>query len=170
MSKIFRTLALGLLFAASLSLAHAQADPLPSWNDGAVKKSIVDFVARTTTQGGTDFVPVPERIATFDNDGTLWSEQSVYFQVAFAFDRIKAMAPQRPEWKTKQPFKAVLDKDMKTLAAAGEKGLLQIIAATHTGMTVEEFHKLVLTGPRPRGTRASTGPTPSWSTSRCWSC
>ena len=85
-----------------------------------------------------------ERIATFDNDGTLWSEQPVYFQAAFAFDRVKALAPQHPEWKTKQPFKAVLDRDMKALAAAGEKGLLQIIAATHTGMTVEEFHKLVL--------------------------
>ena len=124
--------------------AFAQTDPLPSWNDGAVKKSITDFVARTTTQGGADFVPPAERIATFDNDGTLWSEQPVYFQVAFAFDRVKAMAPQKPEWKTKQPFKAVLDKDMKALAALGEKGLLQIMAATHTGMTVEEFHKIVL--------------------------
>jgi phosphoserine phosphatase len=139
-----RAILIALLCAAFGIDAKAQTDPLPSWNDGAVKKSITDFVARTTTQGGPDFVPVHERIATFDNDGTLWSEQPVYFQVAFAFDRVKAMAPQRPEWKTKQPFKAVLDRDMKALGAAGEKGLLQIIAATHTGMTVEEFHKLVL--------------------------
>jgi phosphoglycolate phosphatase-like HAD superfamily hydrolase len=121
----------------------AQADALPSWNDGAAKKSVMDFVARVTTPGGPDFVPVPERIATFDNDGTLWTEQPVYFQVAFAFDRIKALAPQHPEWKTKQPFKALLDGDKKALAASGKDGLLQIIAATHAGMTTEEFTKAV---------------------------
>ena len=124
--------------------AFSQSDPLPSWNDGAVKKSITDFVSRVTTQGGADFVPVEQRIATFDNDGTLWCEQPVYFQVAFAFDRVKAMAPQHLEWKTTQPFKAILDKDMKALAASGEKGLLQIIAATHSGMTIDEFSKAVL--------------------------
>jgi phosphoglycolate phosphatase-like HAD superfamily hydrolase len=122
----------------------AQIDPLPSWNEGAVKKSITDFVARVTTQGGANFVPPAERIAVFDNDGTLWCEQPVYFQVAFAFDRIKAMAPEHPEWKTTQPFKALLDKDMKALAASGEKGLLQIVAATHTGMTTDEFSKAVV--------------------------
>ncbi|MEW6454911.1 MAG: HAD family hydrolase [Pseudomonadota bacterium] len=136
------------LAVASLLLprgfALAQTDPLPSWNDGAVKTAIVDFVARVTREGGADFVPVAERIATFDNDGTLWCEQPVYFQVAFAFDRIAAMEPQHPEWKTKQPFKGVLDRDMKALAAAGEKGVLQIIAATHTGMTTAEFSKTVL--------------------------
>jgi phosphoglycolate phosphatase-like HAD superfamily hydrolase len=131
-------------FAAAPHLALAQSDPLPSWNDGAVKSSMVDFVARVTTQGGADFVPVEQRIATFDNDGTLWCEQPVYFQVAFAFDRVKAMAPQHPEWKTTQPFKAILDKDMKTLAASGEKGLLQIVAATHSGMTTDEFSKAVV--------------------------
>jgi phosphoglycolate phosphatase-like HAD superfamily hydrolase len=136
------TFAAGLLAAPA---ARAQpADPLPSWHDGATKKSITDFVARTTTQGGADFVPPAERIATFDNDGTLWCEQPVYFQVAFAFDRVKAMAPQHPEWKTKQPFKALLEKDMKAFAATGEKGILEVMAATHTGMTVDEFHKLVL--------------------------
>jgi phosphoglycolate phosphatase-like HAD superfamily hydrolase len=124
--------------------AYAQSDPLPSWNDGAVKQSITDFVSRATTQGDADFVPVEQRIATFDNDGTLWTEQPFYFQLAFAFDRIKAMAPEHPEWKTTQPFKALLDKDMKALAASGEKGLLQIMAATHTGMTTEEFSKAVL--------------------------
>jgi phosphoglycolate phosphatase-like HAD superfamily hydrolase len=136
---------LGAALAVPLtSAARAQTDPLPSWNDGATKKSITDFVARVTTQGGADFVPPAERIATFDNDGTLWCEQPVYFQVAFAFDRLKAVAEQRPELRGKQPFKAALEKDMKALGASGEKGLLQIIAATHTGMTVEEFHKAVL--------------------------
>jgi phosphoglycolate phosphatase-like HAD superfamily hydrolase len=123
--------------------AQAQSDPLPSWNDGAAKKSITEFVARVTAPGAPDFVPAPERIATFDNDGTLWTEQPVYFQVAYAFDRVKALAPKHPEWKTQQPFKALLANDMKALAAAGEKGLLEIIAATHTGMTTDEFTKTV---------------------------
>jgi phosphoserine phosphatase len=135
--------ALALLVLTSQGI-FAQSDPLPSWNDGAVKKSIVDFVSRVTTQGGADFVPAEQRIATFDNDGTLWCEQPVYFQVAFAFDRIKAMAPQHPEWKTTQLFKALLEKDMKAFAATGEKGLLQIMAATHTGITIDEFSKTVV--------------------------
>jgi phosphoglycolate phosphatase-like HAD superfamily hydrolase len=124
--------------------AHAQGDPLPSWNDGAAKTSITGFVVRTTTQGSPDFVPPDQRIATFDNDGTLWAEQPIYFQVAFAIDRVKAMAPQRPEWRTKEPFKSVLAGDRAALAKLGEKGLLQIIAATHAGMTVEAFHQTVL--------------------------
>jgi phosphoglycolate phosphatase-like HAD superfamily hydrolase len=124
--------------------ALAQTDPLPAWNDGAAKKSITDFVARVTAPDAADFVPPAERIATFDNDGTLWCEQPVYFELAFAFDEIKAMAPQHPDWKTKQPFKAVLDGDMQALAAAGEKGLLAIVAATHSGMTTEAFSKTVL--------------------------
>jgi phosphoglycolate phosphatase-like HAD superfamily hydrolase len=124
--------------------AVAQSDPLPSWNEGAVKKSITDFVARVTMPDTADFVPVEQRIATFDNDGTLWCEQPVYFQVAFAFDRVKALAPQHPEWRNKQPFKALLDHDRTALAAAGEKGLLEVIEATHTGMTVEDFSKSVL--------------------------
>src|SRR4051794_15678693 len=134
-----------LAFFTAISVAVAQpADPLPSWNDGAAKKAITDFVARVTAQGGADFVPAEQRIAVFDNDGTLWTEQPYYFQLAFAFDRVKAMAPQHPEWKTTQPFKALLDKDMKALGASGEKGLLQILAATHTGMTTEAFSKDVL--------------------------
>jgi phosphoglycolate phosphatase-like HAD superfamily hydrolase len=124
--------------------ASAQTDPLPSWNDGAVKKSITDFVARVTTQGGADFVPVPERIATFDNDGTLWCEQPMYFQTAFAMARVRALAPKNPQWKSKQPFKALLSNDTKALAAAGEKGLISIVAATHSGMTVDQFHRIVL--------------------------
>ena len=123
--------------------AFAQTGPLPSWNDGAVKTSITDFVARVTAQGGADFVPVEQRIAVFDNDGTLWCEQPVYFQVAFAFDRLKAMAPQHPEWKTTQPFKGLLDKNMNALAASGEKGLMQVMAATHAGMTTDDFSKAV---------------------------
>jgi phosphoserine phosphatase len=118
-------------------------DPLPSWNDGAAKKSITDFVPRVTSQGRPDFVPLDQRIATFDNDGTLWAEQPMYFQIMFAMDRVKALVPQHPDWKKKQPFKAVLDDDRKALAALGEKGFLQIMAATHTGMTSEEFAKIV---------------------------
>jgi hypothetical protein len=149
MYRLFRGVALVSLLAAlfcgvTSQNTLAQSDPLPSWNEGAVKKSITDFVSRVTTQGGADFIPVEQRIATFDNDGTLWCEQPVYFQVAFAFDRVKAMAPQHPEWKTTQPFKAILDKDMKALTAAGEKGLLQIMTVTHTGITTDKFSKIVL--------------------------
>jgi len=121
----------------------ADTDPLPSWNDGASKKSIIDFVTKTTKQGSADFVAVADRIACFDNDGTLWSEQPMYFQLAFAFDRIKAMAPQHPEWKTTQPFKALLEGDLKTALAGGEKSLMQIIMTTHAGMTTSEFEKNV---------------------------
>ncbi|MGV3633377.1 MAG: HAD family hydrolase [Pseudorhodoplanes sp.] len=136
-------LASAILFA-TLAAAHAQTDPLPSWNDGTVKKSIIDFVTRVTTPGSPDFVPVPERIATFDNDGTLWTEQPYYFQMAFAFDRVKALAPQHPEWKTKEPFRSLLKGDVATAAKAGEKGLLAVVAATHSGMTVPAFEKAVL--------------------------
>ncbi len=123
--------------------ALAQADPLPSWNEGSTKSSITNFVARVTTQGGPDFVPPDQRVAVFDNDGTLWIEQPMYVQFAFILDRVKALAPQNPAWKTKQPFKAVLDGDMKALAASGEKGLVELMAVTHAGMTVDEFAKIV---------------------------
>ncbi len=126
------------MLAAPIS-ALAQVDPLPSWNDGPTKQAITTFVERVTAEGQEDFVPVEERIATFDNDGTLWAEQPVYFQVAFAFDRLKAMAGDHPEWREQQPYKAVIEGDMQALAAAGEKGLLEIIAATHNGMTTEAF-------------------------------
>jgi phosphoserine phosphatase len=121
-----------------------RAQPLPSWNEGALKQAIIDFVARVTRDGSADYVKPAERIAAFDNDGTLWTEQPFYFQVAFAIDRIKAMAPQHPEWRTRQPFKALLEGDRKGLAAAGKDGLLKIIAATHAGMTTEAFSRTVL--------------------------
>jgi phosphoglycolate phosphatase-like HAD superfamily hydrolase len=119
------------------------ADPLPGWNDSSAKKAITDFVAKVTKEGSADFVPIAERIATFDNDGTLWSEQPIYFQFAFALDRVKALAPQHPEWKTKQPFKGVLEGDMKAVVASGEKGLAEMLMVTHTGMSTDEFHKTV---------------------------
>jgi phosphoglycolate phosphatase-like HAD superfamily hydrolase len=132
-----------ILIIVSINLAHAQTDPLPSWNDTAPKKSIIAFVEKVTKEGSPDFVPVDERIATFDNDGTLWSEQPMYVQLAFALDRVKQLAPSHPEWKTTQPFKGVLEGDMKAVAASGEKGLVELIMATHTGMTVEQFQKIV---------------------------
>jgi phosphoglycolate phosphatase-like HAD superfamily hydrolase len=141
--RVFSALAAFVLLVLTNQNLLAQSDPLASWNEGATKKSITDFVSRVTTPGGADFVPAEQRIATFDNDGTLWCEQPVYFQLAFAFDRVKAMAPQHPEWKTTQPFKGLLDKDMKALVASGEKGLMQIMAATHASMTTDDFSKAV---------------------------
>jgi len=124
--------------------AIAQAtDPLPSWNDGKTKQAILTFVETVTTPDSPDFVPTAERIAVFDNDGTLWPSHPLYTQLAFALDRIKALAPQHPEWKDKQPFKAALDDDMKTLAAAGKKGLVELIMASHAGMSTAEFEKIV---------------------------
>jgi phosphoglycolate phosphatase-like HAD superfamily hydrolase len=123
----------------SVHLASAQNDPLPSWNDGQNKQSILDFVAAVTKEGSPDFVLVPQRIATFDNDGTLWCEQPMYVQLAFALERVKSLSNQHPEWKTMQPFKAVLDNDIATLAKSGEKGLVELVMATHAGMTTEEF-------------------------------
>ena len=127
----------------ALTQVWAQTDPLPSWNEGATKRAITDFVARVTQRGGPDFVPPAERIATFDNDGTLWVEQPMYTQLAFAIDRVKAMAATHPEWKNNQPFKAVLDGDMKTLAQSGEHGMAELVMTTHAGMTSEEFQKIV---------------------------
>jgi phosphoserine phosphatase len=127
------------LIALILSTPAHAADPLPSWNDGPSKAAIVAFVEKVTKQGSPDFVPPAERIAVFDNDGTLWSEQPAYFQLQFAFDRVKELAPQHPEWKTNEPFKSLLGGDMKGVAASGHKGLLEILAATHAGMTTDEF-------------------------------
>jgi phosphoglycolate phosphatase-like HAD superfamily hydrolase len=121
----------------------AQADPLPSWNEGKAKQSILDFVGKVTRPGSPDFVPMPERIATFDNDGTLWAEQPFYFQALFVFDRVRELAPQHADWKDRQPFKAVLEKDWKALAESGERGLLELVMATHAGMSTEQFAETV---------------------------
>jgi phosphoglycolate phosphatase-like HAD superfamily hydrolase len=120
----------------------AQADPLPSWNDTAAKRSVLSFVRSVTEQNGPDYVPPAARIAVFDNDGTLWSEQPLYIQLAFALDRVKALAPEHPEWRTKQPFQAVLENDTKALGAAGVKGILELVVATHAGMTTDEFDRI----------------------------
>lgn len=138
-SRVVPILGTLLLLAVRLSAA----DPLPSWNDGPTKQAILGFVAKVTEEGGKDFIPPAERVAVFDNDGTLWSEQPVYFQFAFALDRVKALAPKHPEWKEKQPFKAVLEGDRKAALAGGEKAMMEIIAATHAGMTTDEFDQLV---------------------------
>jgi hypothetical protein len=129
-----------MVFTASAARA---ADPLPAWNDGKAKQSIMDFVAKVTKQDGSDFVPPAERIATFDNDGCLWAEQPMYFQFLFAIDRVKVLAPQHTEWKDKEPFASLLKGDLKGALAGGEKALMEIMAVTHSGMTTEEFEKLV---------------------------
>lgn len=132
------------VMASTAIIAHA-AEPLPSWTDGAAKQAIVAFVETVTTQGSPDFVPVAERIATFDNDGTLWAEQPMYFQAFFIFDRIRALAPEHPEWATAEPFAAVLKGDVKTALAGGEHALLEMAMATHAGMTTDEFAQIVST-------------------------
>jgi phosphoglycolate phosphatase-like HAD superfamily hydrolase len=123
------------------SVASA-AEVLPSWNDGPSKRAIVKFVTEVTTTGSPTFVPVTDRLAVFDNDGTLWCEQPIYFQFAFALDRVKAVAPRHPEWKEQMPFAAILKGDLKGLVASGEKGLAAVLAATHTGMTTDEFTRI----------------------------
>lgn len=132
---------LGALVWAQASVA-AQ-DPLPSWNDGPSKQRIEEFVKKVTTQGSPDFVEPAKRIAVFDNDGTLWTEQPVYAEVFFALDQVKALSPQHPEWKTTEPFKSALAGDMKGVAATGQKGALELVAATHAGMTTDEFARRV---------------------------
>jgi len=124
--------------------AQAQTDdPLPSWNGGASRTAILEFVKRVTDENSPDFVPEEKRVATFDNDGTLWSEQPMYVQFAFALDRVKAMAPDHPEWKNQQPFQGVLEGDLQAVMAGGKKSLLEIMAATHAGMTTGEFEEIV---------------------------
>jgi len=138
------------LFAAALACMVAfatlnayAADSLSSWNEGAAKKSVVEFVAKVTKEGGPDFVPSAERIAVFDNDGTLWAEQPMYFQAFFIFDRIQQLASQHPEWKTKEPFATVLKGDLKAALAGGEHALIEMAMATHAGTTTEEFEQIV---------------------------
>jgi len=139
LTKLARTFA---LVASALQVVHA-ADPLPSWNDTAPKKAIIAFVEKVTKAGSPDFVPEPERIATFDNDGTLWAEQPMYFQLRFALDRVKALASQHPEWKTKPPFSKLLSTPKEENVAVSEKELMEIIMAAHAGITTEEFNKIV---------------------------
>jgi phosphoserine phosphatase len=148
----------GLAFVASS--VNAQTDPMPSWKDGPSKQAILKFVADVTKEGAPGFVPVAERIAVFDNDGTLWSEQPLYFQVVFALDRVRATAAQHPEWKTQEPFKTLLTGDVKGALAQGQKAILEIIGATHSGMTTDEFAKTVTewaaTAKHPRSGRLYT--------------
>jgi haloacid dehalogenase-like hydrolase len=132
-----------LAACAPMPGAIPSGDPLPSWNAGASKQRIVAFVKAVTSEGGKDYVAPGERIAVFDNDGTLWAEQPLYFQLFFALDRIKTLAPQHPQWKDKEPFAALLKGDVKAALAGGEHAILEIIMATHAGMTSDEFAKIV---------------------------
>jgi len=142
-----RTLLIALALGLALvfgDLAMAQSsDPLSSWNDGKAKQSITEFVAKVTEKGSPEFVPPAERIAVFDNDGTLWAEQPMYFQLLFALDRVKALAPKHPEWKDKEPFASLFKGDVKAALAGGERAVLEIVMATHAGMTTAEFEKIV---------------------------
>jgi len=132
------------VFIFSMSqVSGAATDQLPSWNNGPAKKAIVDFVQAVSQNGGPDYVEPAQRIAVFDNDGTLWSEKPLYFQLLFVFDRVKELAPQHPEWQHTQPFQAVLEGDMKTVSASGEHGLLELVMGTHGDMTTDEFREIV---------------------------
>ena len=128
-----------ILALGAVSAASAAEDPLPSWNDGSTKKAILEFVAAVTDEDGKDYVEPADRITVFDHDGTLWLEYPIYTQILFGFERAKKLAPQHPEWKTTQPFKALLEGDMKTVGASGMKGVMEILMATHAGMTAAEF-------------------------------
>jgi phosphoglycolate phosphatase-like HAD superfamily hydrolase len=128
---------------AATADASTESGALPSWSEGAARDSILDFVARVTDPASPEFVPEAERIAVFDNDGTLWSEKPAYFQLLFAIDRVKALAPEHPEWKNQQPFQAVLEGDMEALAASGEHGVAELVMASHAGMTTVEFEAIV---------------------------
>jgi hypothetical protein len=151
----------GLLAAVAATSAAWAADPLPSWNDGAAKQAILRFVERTTAVGSPDFVPPAERIAVFDNDGTLWAEQPLYFQFLFMLDRVKALAPQHPEWKAEEPFASLLEGDVQAALAGGERAVGRLAMATHAGMTSEEFEGIVgdwiATAKHPKTGRLLTG-------------
>ena len=129
--------------AKGQTTSTATIDPLPSWNESKNKTDIINYLVAVTDKNSPDFIPVKDRIATFDNDGTIWSEQPAYFQLFFAIDEIKALAPQHPEWKNTQPFKAVLDNDMKTIAQSGERGLLKLVMVSHAGMSTRKFKSIV---------------------------
>jgi len=135
--------AFAILLPGSALAQTAVTSPLPGWNDTATKRAIVTFVERVTKQGSPDFVPPAERIATFDNDGTLWAEQPIYVQLAFALDRVKVLAPLHPEWKDKEPFASLLKGDLKGALAQGERAIVEMVMTTHAGMTTDEFEKVV---------------------------
>jgi len=141
--RLMQTAAVGFASMAASRVAIADGAPLASWNDGAARTRIIDFVTATVTEGGADYVAPKDRIAVFDNDGTLWCEKPAYFQLLFALDRIKAMAPEHPEWKDKEPFKRAVTGDLESLAKQGEHGLLEIMMETHAGMNVDEFQAIV---------------------------
>lgn len=145
MKRIFMTIFFWGLTIVTISAQTTIANTklLPSWNDGNTKKSIIDFVNKTTTKGSADFILLTDRIACFDNDGTLWSEQPLYFQFFFAIDRIKTMAPQHPEWKNQEPFKSILEGNLKAALAGGEHSIVEIVMATHAGMSTTTFDKIV---------------------------
>jgi len=138
--RLFLFCLMGFVVAAcAASPAVPVAGPLPAWNDGPARQAIVEFVTDVTTPGSEHYVPPAERIAVFDNDGTLWAEKPTYFQLLFIVDRVRALAPQHPEWADEQPFKALLEGDMATVAAGGEHALMELAMATHAGMDSEEF-------------------------------
>jgi phosphoglycolate phosphatase-like HAD superfamily hydrolase len=141
--RLFIAFAVVALATTRPPVSFAQTDPLPSWNDGPSKQTIVKFVGGAVQRGGPAYIAPADRIAVFDNDGTLWAEQPIYFQFAFSLDRVKALAPQHPEWKITQPFQAVLEGDMRALGASGQRGLADIVIATTTGVTTEEYARLV---------------------------
>ncbi len=155
MRKTIHILGLGILISVFISCTSnsenlnqvsenvEKSDPLPSWNEGATKSAIINYVSEVTNAESENFIAISDRIATFDNDGNLWSEQPAYFQLFFAIDRVKALAPEHPEWKTEQPFKAVLENDMEELAKQGEHGILKLVMATHAGNTTDEFEAIV---------------------------
>jgi len=141
--NVVTTLAFPVLVTAAVAGVAWGEEPLASWNEGGAKKAIVDFVAKVTTHGSPDFVPVAERIAVFDNDGTLWAEQPLYFQAFFVADRVRALAPEHPEWATEEPFASLLKGDVKAALAAGERAVVAMMMATHAGNTSDEFERVV---------------------------
>jgi len=141
--RLFTVTTLAAAVCSASSMIVQAADPLPSWNDGAAKESILRFVADVTKEGSSGFVPPAERIAVFDNDGTLWAEQPMYVQGFFVLDRVKALAPQHPEWSTQEPFASVLKGDVQGFLAGGERAIGELVMATHAGNTTEEFEKIV---------------------------
>ena len=143
MSRLLRVVIAGIALVFRIAAAEAAEDPLPSWSDSPAKSAIVDFVEAVTAEGGADYVAPPDRVGVFDNDGTLWIEQPIYTQLAFALDRVKTLAPEHPEWRQQEPFKSALAGDLKGVAAGGERGVIELVMATHAGMTTDEFTGIV---------------------------